>query len=383
MSSTKTIADSECYFQVLRRWNSFTPAIPERSRSNLGGGYILVSDGHGIVIDPGYNFIENFVQRGFSLADIGSIILTHAHDDHTADFEAMLSLLNKTKTSKKINLFVNLGASVKFSNLIANNETLIDQVEILNEGRKYEITQKIRMEATKAKHKDILTEESAKGLIFELRRGRKTFKVGLTGDTALFTTTHEGKGLPSIFENMDVLVLHIGSIQRQEFECLEDNFENQKYEGGHLGIRGIVNLILRCRPKLAVISEFGEELKQLRTTIAEKIDNRFENFESTNKVRVIPGDIGLKISFDDKMKVRCEICGDMIEIENIHYTETLINHKIAYHCGNHSREEIIATFRKQEEKELRTRAESMGCAVDLGFRLPPIESRDSGIPNRG
>lgn len=288
MNSGKTVTGSECYIQVLRRWNSFTPAIPERSRSNLGGGYIFVSDGKGTVIDPGYNFIENFAQRGYSLGDIDNIILTHAHDDHTADFEAILSLLNKLKAGQKINLFANLGASVKFSNLIAKNESTIEKVEILNENQKYQMTPRSKMEATRAKHKDILTEESTKGLIFDVERGARTYKVGLTSDTAFFTATENEKGLATIFENMDVLILHIGSIQRQEFECLEDNFESHRYEGEHLGMRGVLNLILQCRPKLAIISEFGEELRALRTMIAREIDNRFENFDSTGNVRVIP-----------------------------------------------------------------------------------------------
>jgi tetratricopeptide (TPR) repeat protein len=377
MNSSKTITSSECYFQVLRRWNSFTPAIPERSRSNLGGGYILVSDRQGTVIDPGYNFIENFAQRGFSLGDVDNIVLTHAHDDHTADFEAILSLLRKLKANKKINLFANLGASVKFSNLIAKNESAIGKVEILNENRKYQLTPRSKMEATRAKHKDILTEESTKGLIFEVESGARSYKVGLTSDTAFFITTGDEKGLSTIFENMDVLIFHIGSMQKQEFECLEDNFESHKYEGEHLGIRGVLNLILQCRPKLAIISEFGEELRELRTMIAGEIDNRFENFDSTGTVRVIPGDIGLKILFDDEIKVECEVCGNPVKIGKIRYTETMINHKIAYHCENHQRREIIDKFRAQEEKELRTRAENVGCSLDSGFRVPPLDSYGS------
>ena len=367
MDSSKTFSESECFFQVLRRWNSFTPVIPGESRSNLGGGYFLAYEGYGIVIDPGYNFVENFIKNNFSLGDIDAVILTHAHDDHTADFEAILSLFSKSKVNKKIGLFMNLGASVKFSNLISKNEPIIERIEILNEDQTYQITSSLEMKATKTVHRDILTETSGRGLLFGLKIGSKTFNLGITGDTTFYLDARDEKGLDSSFKDADVLVSHLGSIHEAEFE-LVDNFVAHKYDGEHLGIRGVVNLIFKCRPKLAIISEFGEELRELRTIIASRVDEILENYDSTSNVRVIPGDIGLKVVFDSSIKVKCEICGASIELKDVAFTETLINHKIAYHCKRHKRKEIVDTFKRAEEKELRIRAESMGCSLDL--RIP-------------
>lgn len=365
MNLSKTFSESECFFQVLRRWNSFTPIFPGGSRSNLGGGYVFACDGEGIVIDPGYNFIENFIENNFSLGDVDNIVLTHAHDDHTADFEPILSLFSKSKNDKKVNLFANLGASVKFANLISKNESMISKFEILNDNQLYQMTPNLKMKATRAVHSDVLTETSSKGLVFELKRGPKKYKIGITGDTMLFANTNNEKGIYSLYENVDALILHIGSIHKREFESTKDNFEGHRYDGEHLGIRGIVNLIFRNRPKLAIISEFGEELKELRVQIAHEIDKSLDNYDSSDNVRVIPGDIGLKIVFKGAIKVKCEICDSLVELKDIEYTETLINDKIAYHCGHHQRSEIIDKFRKEEEKKLRTRAESMGCTIDL------------------
>jgi len=371
LTSQKTIK-SERFFQVLRRWNSFTPLIPEKSRSSLGGGYLFACDGQGIAIDPGYNFVENFIKHGFSLGDLTSIVLTHAHDDHTADFEPILSLMSKLEEPRKISLFTNLSASVKFSHLLAKNEDSFDNVEILNDDQIYQVTPKLKMKATKAIHKDILTENSARGLIFELEKEKGVYRLGITGDTKFFKGSDKQRGLCSFFENVDVLVLHLGSIHKKEFTFLEDDFEGHKYEGDHLGIRGIVNLIAQCRPKLAIISEFGEELKELRTDIAFRIDNCFENYDSTGRSRVIPGDIGLTIIFIDNIKVRCEVCGASVNLEDITYTETQINDKIGYYCKNHSRQEIIDKLRRAEEKELQIRAAVVGCTTDLSFPSPSI-----------
>lgn len=76
------------YFQVLRRWNSYTPII----NSRRGGGYFLRVDGVGIVIDPGFNFIKNYRESGNYFRDIDIVLISHAHDDHTADMESILNL---------------------------------------------------------------------------------------------------------------------------------------------------------------------------------------------------------------------------------------------------------------------------------------------------
>ncbi len=78
------------YLEVLKRWNSYTPLIADNSR---GGGYFLKLNGKGIVIDPGFDFISNFRARGHRFDEIDMVMVSHSHDDHTADLEAIISLL--------------------------------------------------------------------------------------------------------------------------------------------------------------------------------------------------------------------------------------------------------------------------------------------------
>jgi tetratricopeptide (TPR) repeat protein len=88
-SEFKTFTDTErsipndfpSFLSILRKWNSYTPIIPSEKGDNKGGGYFLYHKGKGIVIDPGFNFIENFYQEGFKVADIDAILITHAHND--------------------------------------------------------------------------------------------------------------------------------------------------------------------------------------------------------------------------------------------------------------------------------------------------------------
>ena len=49
---------------ILRKWNSYTPILPPSREEylNKGGGYFLRIGETGIVLDPGYNFIESYLR---------------------------------------------------------------------------------------------------------------------------------------------------------------------------------------------------------------------------------------------------------------------------------------------------------------------------------
>ncbi len=157
---------SESFLVVLRRWNSYTPSLPTDhqkmgglSQYSIGGGYYLflqskegsLNHGYGLVIDPGYNFIHNFGAAGFGLDDIDSILMTHAHNDHTNDFESILSLLYQRndkyrghKSSKKVDLFLNVGSFKKFSNYldlakVKEEKDYIGKVVVMSSGQAHSI----------------------------------------------------------------------------------------------------------------------------------------------------------------------------------------------------------------------------------------------------
>jgi len=129
---------------VLRKWNSYTPVLPPKREdySSKGGGYFIRFDKIGIVVDPGYNFIENFLKSGFKLDDIDYIFISHAHNDHTVELEGIFSLLykrnkeEKIKKVKKVNLYMNLGAFKKFSGYFdlskPDEKSFIENIIILN-----------------------------------------------------------------------------------------------------------------------------------------------------------------------------------------------------------------------------------------------------------
>ena len=44
------------------------------------------------MIDPGVDFVTQLYRKGFSIADVDTVIITHCHLDHTRDMESLVDL---------------------------------------------------------------------------------------------------------------------------------------------------------------------------------------------------------------------------------------------------------------------------------------------------
>lgn len=351
----------ENFLLVSRRFNSSTPAIPCGDTDldgGVGGGYALSWQNKILVIDPGYNFIENIYRFGIGPQNIDGIILTHAHPDHTSDFENILTLLyeyNDTHPdveNKKIDVFMNLTSTVKFINLIKFHET-VGNVRFLNINEVHKLEDyNIKIKSIKAKHNEFGSETHVIGLCFELYTNFKDdskpkFKIGLTSDTGWY------EGLSEEFTGVDILIAHIGGIKKHEItlipdpgkwrrkyladyyyniDNLDDGRMNEYYYKNHLGLWGCYHLLSDVHPKLAILSEFGEEvivvsdkpndinnITDLRLNIAELLERCLQ--DCMKQTKVISSDIGLKINLEsDKPKIQCTDCKKLVPPEEIRCT---------------------------------------------------------------
>jgi len=127
-----------------------------------------------------------------------------------------------------------------------------------------------------------VTRDYAVGLGFEFSfDGDRPRRLLFTGDTALLSAevSQPGKAPPYIYQvypppfcdlGADLVVAHIGSIEESE---LEGPLGRLAGEGGsfapaptyekHLGLIGTFVVLYGLRPKAAVVSEFGEEMKSI------------------------------------------------------------------------------------------------------------------------
>ena len=332
--------ESENYFKVLRRWNSYTPIIADNYHISKGGGYFLKISGVGIVIDPGFNFIENFKGAGHVFDEIDAVFISHAHNDHTADLESILTLLYKyneeikdsddldnTHTirheiAKEQNIDYSDVTLVEINKrfLISKQRKIIDIYLTASTFKKsiglFELFNKsdykihllepdgilyykdIKVRVLKAKHHDIVSDYFSTGFAFYLKGTVLIY----TGDTAWnLEIENQYKDLAEETKSeYKILIAHIGG-----FKEYEDLYLNEGYSGyeafykNHLGRLGIGKLNETLQPDIFLMSEFGEEIKSSRIKLCEIYEQAYKGFAGKN-IKFFPADIGFKINLESK-----------------------------------------------------------------------------------
>ncbi len=381
---------------LLRRWNSFSPGLFREASGSLGGGYLIrikkenvnTSNIHecninendritddirrkdkieydsvmNIVIDPGYNFLRNFIKEGFLIDDIDIIIVTHSHLDHCAELPQIMDLIyqlnkrykntpGKARERKKVKLCLSQGAYRNLSSYIPVWKMQLKDVIILENlvKEKCEPFKGLSISSKKTHHSD-LGGVNAIGLKIDIGiENEKNICIGITGDTPWYDK------LKDDFNDCDVLCVHLGSIKYQEIGYKDERYNNDwdkriikktnrkdefkkiYEETNHLLYYGTELLIEDCVKKkgeqLIVVSEFGEELKYgLRTDICTRLSKKTER-------KCIPADIGLYIGINKKrtIRVRCNFCDEYVspkEIETFSYGLEDALHYICKTCNN-------------------------------------------------
>jgi len=132
----------------------------------------------------------------------------------------------------------------------------------------------------------------------------------------------------------DVLSMHIGSIEKEiahvpSSGVLDHILTKAFYPGYHLGFAGCLRMLNSLftgqhpNNKLAILTEFGEELRGNRVDIATVLERAaVANSGDAPLVRVVPADIGMAVQLnwhnDDECpewKLRCNRCLRMREAE--------------------------------------------------------------------
>jgi tetratricopeptide (TPR) repeat protein len=257
-------------FHVLQRWNSLTPILDKNNFKeetlqgipSKGGGYFIDTGLHGIAIDPGFNFIENYNRNGFLFNQITHVIVTHAHNDHTTDLEPILSLIHAyneqikgdqydtafstsiyrniitrfphitedelevitnelygiSSRIKKITLVITLSTLKKYINMLDINENADYAIEVVDKDfENIKIDENLSIYSIKAKHDDLISDNQSKGFIF----AASDCCVFYTGDTGYSEEIGEGYAnsldLEIIKESgTRILLAHLGGFKHRE-----------------------------------------------------------------------------------------------------------------------------------------------------------------------
>ena len=355
--------NNQNYLQVLRRWNSYTPIIADNYHISKGGGYFLKIKSHGIVIDPGFNFIDNFKGTGHSFYEIDIVIVSHAHNDHTSDLESILTLLYKynekikgiSDTSvtsadntirseiaerencesdkvtidqinrefaisprrKKLDFYITPSVFKKYSGLLSLFSQNDYKLHIIEKDLEMKIEDDVSVKVIGAKHHDIISDRDSVGFIIEC----SNCIIIYTGDSGWNEDiANQYENVSNNYEDKYVLLIaHLGGFKEYEKLYLTCEDKEKCYSKNHFGRLGLSLLNEIIKPKICFISEFGEELKGYRIPLSKIFQSAFDN-----EIIFIPADVGLTFDIDfKKIKAiaKCNNDTNVVEFDFIHPTD--------------------------------------------------------------
>lgn len=344
--------DDLVYLKVLRRWNSYTPIVADNYHISKGGGYFLKLRGKGLVIDPGFNFIDNFKGSGHCFDEINAVMISHAHNDHTSDLESILTLLNDCNKRRKglddfvsektlradlaksrgvdirnileeeiekaflekpfwrktINFYITKSVDKKFAgmlNLYSKNDYAYHIIEKDDEKTLFDGLLKVKVIG--AKHNDIISDQDSVGFVIDFDDTVFIY----TGDTGWNDEIeNQYKNIHKNFEGKHITLLaHIGGFKGYERKYLIPKERTEAFYKHHLGRLGLARLVSIVKPNICFISEFGEELKNHREELADIYNAIF-----SPSTFFLPADIGLEYHFHkNKVRVITELDLDTFE----------------------------------------------------------------------
>ena len=331
-----------------RRWNSWTPSRPtgigsntnytsdfQITRHKTGGGY-FVSDGRtNLAVDPGYGYLDMLYDfHKLSVMDLDGILITHDHPDHSAELPNILSLRHEySEKCAPLYVFLNPSAYYLYQRRLEYYSPLLadEQPKKLEPGSSISLNN-LKIEAVAMCHKEIFdnlkpdTKRKVVSLVGESKslglniRGQsldgQAFHFAIPGDTSFPNDEKELKRIAQFFQKPDVAAVHLGSVEQawsEETDCPASKIEYGI--GKHLGINGVAKLISLMEPRLAIITEFGEELdsKEHRLTVVDTVKEILKSYPVT----ILPSDISLfVVKHQGALFCRCECNrGEYIPIE--------------------------------------------------------------------
>lgn len=371
------------HFLGLQRWNSSSPA---QGRS-VGGGYLIYHTDNkgqidlGIAIDPGFDFVRNLFNAGFSLKDIDIVLLSHAHIDHIRDFESLVTLClelnNRDKTKHKLHTIMTLGVYRRLKHIIESPglrefiEPYILDVEkeiyddfmenykhkpfvFVKEGSnkdrprlkpmingKNNESFELNITPTKAYHNDYSEYSDSFGFKIVIKDEKAEYRIGYTGDTSW------NDGIIEQYieqcNDCDTILVHLGSlIDRKDHKKFEDYKSCNKCfdilkDKNHPYLMGMLHFLKRISMKrtknkekpLVLLSEFGEEMRGgIRLDLIKRLKKAYE-------LDILPVDVGLDVllkgsdnnrqSEPEVWCVQCErhVPLKQVDFENYGYDEAL------------------------------------------------------------
>ena len=328
---------------VLKSFSSSTPILLNYAGKSInysGGGFYLRWNGIGIVVDPGYLFVQNLHQAGYSVLDVDYVIVTHEHIDHSNDIR-LLDDLHYNASSKYKNYKYDWNCqsyNVDKQEITPHriswyfDPVTYQTMQILAEKQsgfddKYNKLYSIDISQRKSIHieDDIIinlfptcheTNKNGEffnhtfGCTFEcLTKNGSSKIIGYTSDTSI-TEKHTYEQMIKCLEPCDIIIANISGIY--EDDILLEN--KKKKHLGYFGCYQILNDLLGERKnsnlKFFFLSEFSNQISDIRFDISRYLQDEINELSDSlhsNRPFVIPAEIGLTVDLNE-LSIKCSFC---------------------------------------------------------------------------
>ena len=315
----KSPSNQENTLYILNGWdqpgpNAVIPHLPSKS-----GGFFFRWNGHGIVINPGAEFLDRFHQAGLHLNMIDSVIVTEPSTESHEDIQKIYDLnyeLNKMGTDLHIiRYYLNHNVHQRLSHALKPNfkqerntvhslELFLDSPDIEKESLSDEISLSYFSTGTRS---SISGNDKAHSLAIwlELNKGTEVKRIGYVSGAGW------SPSLGSHFGPVDLMISGFGTTEPNDYGKL--NYQEQE-----LGYFGTYTLMEEMKPSLHLVAGFDGKQGDIRLEVMKKMRKEYrKNHPSApNAPVILPADKGMKVDLN-QMKVFSSINGEMLDPKHV------------------------------------------------------------------
>jgi len=243
----RSFPKKENFLILARQWNSWYPS----SLEVVGGCYFFNVNEEIIIVDPGFNTLEEIIKNKLDIRLIRHVFVTHFHPDHLESLTKLLTRL--TSPTHKIYIYLNSTTFNQFKIYKKNDTEFMElrpglslKLDIKIEKPEF----KIDVIVGKAFHREIGGSMNSVGLKFILYSPdkEKQFKIGFMSDTD--GSMEYMEYYKKFYDECQILIPHLGSVR--------------KFPTGykHLYLSGVEELLknISNKNKVIFLGEFGFEL---------------------------------------------------------------------------------------------------------------------------
>lgn len=311
IDKVKALSKAENYLLILKGMSSSSPWLYNSTTNKRfsGGGFYIKWNDKGIVVDPGYNFVDNLHNYNLTIQDVDYVIITHNHIDHNHDLRIIDDLNKNIWKEKKHTIHWYLDrSSYNFSKVFLEDFSSTNNESCNIIKCKDSTPSTICFKLDFCEFNFFPTEHI---MIDKHSYSPDSFGVKIkfySTDKTIHTTlsytsdTHYNDNLVEYIDNSDIVIANISGIYETDIKRIE-------LKERHLGYWGCIKILemLKSKPCLFLLSEFWSGINDIRFPIAKYMQNEIRKQFPSEKIKVIPSDIGLYVSLDSK-KIKCSYC---------------------------------------------------------------------------